>query len=517
MRRSLCLLATMAALGLLAGCDRVLGLERRTYGGPSNACTSALECEQGRFCDAGSCVATPPTTDLPCAVFEPANEPTAISAFDWTARHHVLGVLARTNNTGEVPRVDAIRLAVREINEAGGIRETGGPNTPLAMVVCDYGGAMGLDAGNEAATAIGASLELLGPGLGARVAIAASSSSATNSAIVHLTTNALPVALISPFSTSPALNDFDDRLPGGTAGLLWRTAPDDTYQAKALAKLVDEDVKVSRLAILYVDDSYGKSLQEALRGELKKLPRMLDASIAALGVTPKPEDFASKVASLAADSTNGLLIVGSDGPFAVEALKAVVAGGYTGTFPSIFLADAAKEQSTLLDSTLSTEVKALIKTARGTAPYHSDGVHYGTFAAGYLETFKIDASAFSFLANSYDAAYLAGYALSWAHASGEIFDGRRVAEGLASLSSGDTIAVGETTWNTASERLTNLALSPRTINVDGTSGPLDFGANGQASGPIEIWRATSDLSAFEHCAVCFATKDECEPSPCLSP
>jgi ABC-type branched-subunit amino acid transport system substrate-binding protein len=504
------------ALTLLVGCDLVLGLEPRQYVEPvDTSCTTSLDCAPGLFCENKACGSTiPGATPSGCTVLEPSE--TGVAEFGWTTPHHVLGVLARMKNEGEVPRVQAMRLAVRQINQAGGIRPSQGASVPVAMVVCDYGGDVGTAAGAEADAAIVAGVDFLANQLGSRVVLAASATSATNTALQRVMTANLPVALISPFSTSPTLTDANDRPAGAKAGLLWRTAPDDTIQAKALARLIDAVPDAQRAAILFVDDDYGSSLQEGVSVELSKLPKKLAANVASFDPDATIEDFKAKVSGLVGGTPapNVLLFVGIDGQMAARAFTAIVEGGYAASFKRLLLADAAKDQKTLLASSLPAEVKTLIASALGTAPYRSQAPHYNTFALSLKNAFGFDADNFSFVAQSYDAAYMAGYGLTWAGASGAPFSGLDVAEGFSNLSSGADVKVGSNSWNAATTALTDLAKDPRSIDIDGTSGPLDFDGNGQASGPIEVWRPKVDFSGFDTCAVCFQDSADCDVSSC---
>lgn len=511
------------ALGLLfslAGCDLVLGIQRREYVEPQgNSCSNSLQCAVGEFCVASSCTSTPPSssTESECQVIEPSAS--SIADFNWTTKHHLLGGLFRMKNKGEEPRLQAARLAVRQINDAGGIPGSDGTSAKLAFVACDYGGADGLAAGSTAEPLIKAALDFLGPELGARIIVAGTSSSATNTAIQHVMTNQLPVVLISSFSTSPTLNDFNDRLSKEDAGLLWRTAPDDSIQALVLARIIDEADGATRVGILYVEDDYGTALQEMVVDELAKLPHKISVKLAAFSANPTPSELELKVSELVAGGTKPdvLLVAGTDGLSATMAYQAVVTTGNTETFKTYVLADAAKEKDALFDPALSDDVRALVLQSLGTAPHHSRASQYMTFESQLSEAFGVAAQDYSFLAHSFDAAYLAGYALTWAQAGTEIFDGRDVAAGLASLSSGTVVKIGSSSWNTATKNLMDLMSMPRGINVDGTSGPLDFNSDGQASGPIEIWRPTANGETFEPCSICFAEGDKCDPSSCFTP
>ena len=70
---------------------------------------------------------------------------------------------------------------------------------------------------------------------------------------------------MSSFSTSTQLTDYDD------GGLLWRTAATDAGQAVALAALINNTPNLSHVAIVYVDDTYGRPLQQGVNVELDRI------------------------------------------------------------------------------------------------------------------------------------------------------------------------------------------------------------------------------------------------------
>jgi hypothetical protein len=142
-------------------------------------------------------------------------------------------------------------------------------------------------------------------------------------------------------------------------------------------------------------------------------------------------------------------------------------------------------------------------------------VQYGTLKQALADAFEIDADGFSFLAQSYDAAYLAGYGLAYAEAAAPPQDGRRVVEGFSRTVAGTSIRVGKPEWNQARRALTEGDDADRTIDIDGTSGPLDFDVStGDTTGPMEIWRPNADATSFETCAVCDPAAETCDLSGC---
>src|SRR5699024_6973514 len=72
------------------------------------------------------------------------------------------------------------------------------------------------------------------------------------------------IPMISPASTSPVLTDLDD------GGYLFRTVASDAYQGIALAQIVN-DRDISDVAIIYVNNDYGKGLAESFTDAFDKL------------------------------------------------------------------------------------------------------------------------------------------------------------------------------------------------------------------------------------------------------
>lgn len=81
--------------------------------------------------------------------------------------------------------------------------------------------------------------------------------------------------LITPSATSELLRSVDPKSEGRT-GLLWRTVPTDSLQADRMAELVTEQGMV-RLALLFQDDSYGQSLANDIRDQLKGRVELLES------------------------------------------------------------------------------------------------------------------------------------------------------------------------------------------------------------------------------------------------
>lgn len=76
--------------------------------------------------------------------------------------------------------------------------------------------------------------------------------------------NAAQVPQLAPTTTAPLYGDAGD--------YSFRLVPDDTRQAKFLARILLADTARRRIALVYVNDDYGRALWKALREELRAQP-----------------------------------------------------------------------------------------------------------------------------------------------------------------------------------------------------------------------------------------------------
>jgi hypothetical protein len=207
-------------------------------------------------------------------------------------------------------------------------------------------------------------------------------------------------------------------------------------------------------------------------------------------------DRAALAQAVAAESPKAVLIIAVHADDSIAFLTELVktpAGSGAGA-AKIFFTDGSKNDAVLLNSALPSAVRTLIQGSRGTAPARPSGPNYDLFKTNLQKDFMISTDAYAFLAQSYDAGYLAAYGIMYASRAGAEYDGRGVAEGLASLSEGSLINLGPTDWTSGKSEVSS---GPLKINVVGTSGELDFDAKtGEAPGPIEIWSVAPALAGF---------------------
>ncbi|MFD6881197.1 ABC transporter substrate-binding protein [Rhodococcus sp. NPDC060084] len=156
------------------------------------------------------------------------------------------------------PEVAAVRLAVDEINAAGGVLDQ-----PVELIPGDSG-----DTTTDTANAT-VDRELAA---GTQVIIGAASSSVSLKVIDKIASAG--VVMFSPANTSDQFVCYAD------GGMYFRTAPTDSLQAQALAQLIAED-GAQRVSILALNDPYGTGLAE------NTVTNLVDAGI--------PEDQIQKI------------------------------------------------------------------------------------------------------------------------------------------------------------------------------------------------------------------------------
>lgn len=191
-------------------------------------------------------------------------------------------------------QVAGVEVAVREINEAGGV---GG--VPVEVFHRDSG-----EAGNQIAEASFADLVAKGVDV-----VVGPTSSAIAQRLVPAILRA-KVALISPAATLPELTTIED------AGYLFRTIPSYGLQGLALA----QELAGKKVALLYVDDSLGESLAQTLEAGLEAEGGEL---VLAEGFPAATTDLAPVIAELKESEPDAVVLSSSYSSF--DLTKALIA------------------------------------------------------------------------------------------------------------------------------------------------------------------------------------------------
>jgi branched-chain amino acid transport system substrate-binding protein len=324
-------------------------------------------------------------------------------------------------------------LAVADVNAAGGV---GG--APVELVA--------RDSGDAATGTLEASFgELVTAGVD--VVVGPSSSLLADRAI-PLAVKA-GVAVISPAATFPDLTTAADD------GYFFRTVPAYGHQGLALGKVLSESGP-AKVALLYIDDEFGRSLAPVLAEGLKQNGSTLALSE---GVPPGTSDLSLVIEQLKTASPDAV-VLGSTYASVDETkalITAVIGAGFGGSKLWLTTQNTGDYSQALPAGTLQ-GVNGVIEG------YQPDDAFIAR-----LKSVDGGLGAFRYAAEAYDAVILAALA---AVQGGDA--GRAVADNLRDVS------VGGVKCGSFSECLAPLKAG-EDIDYDGVSGPLNFTPEGDIS------------------------------------
>lgn len=345
------------------------------------------------------------------------------------------------DNTGpqnflNAPQLAAAKLAVKEINAAGGHK-----GKPVELLPTTISGDTAAQAKELAAAK-------------ADVVIGPTDSSRAPAAIDVLA-NAR-IAMISPANSASGLSGYESK------GYYFRTSAADIAQAPVLVKLA-KDSGAATIAVVYEEGSYGKDVSNAVAAAAKQ------SGLGTVAVTAFAPGHAQQAAAAAkAAAPDAVVLVaraGAQGAIA-ELNNAGVAG------KKLILSDGAVNQygsglgSSALDGT------------RGILP--------GTFASAHFqgELVSVDPQLqdMTFAAETYDAVNLAAVAAAAAQDDA----GTSIAAGLIAVSGGKVQTSGSGASGDAAvcknyQECLDLLRAGKRPDYDGESGRIGFDAHGDVS------------------------------------
>ena len=365
----------------------------------------------------------------------PASEAPASEAAAASGPCKIGTMLPQTGNLAFLgpPEFAGVDLAVKEINEAGGVN-----GAPLEVLNGDSGDTTTDIASQTADSHIGAGVS----------AIIGAASSGVSLTVIDKITGA-GVIQFSPANTSPTLSTYNDN------GLYFRTAPSDLFQGAVLGTLMLDD-GIEKAGILALDDAYGIGLADAL-----------DANFTAGGGTvtekiiynPQAAEFSAEVGKLKASKPQGIAVIGFEE--SVKIMQELIKQGLGPDKVKVYLVDGNLSQEAFKDLP-----KDIMVGVKGTLP--------GAFADDALQAkmkeVNPELTDFSYGPESYDAVNLIALGMV---ASGSC-DGKTIAAALKDVSSG-----GEKCTDFAT--CAALLAEGKDIDYDGKSGPVEFDDNGDPS------------------------------------
>ena len=485
--------ALFAVLPGIASCSLVVDTSEREPAGSSTEplCTQHSECTE-RLGEPAACVDGKECVKL---LDEDCLEvlPEGVLEDDDVLLFGYMGTIAGEFASYGIPTKEGAALAFREIETINGIPGVPGPGRRhIGMVACNHGA-------DPVAVARHLIEEVKVPAI-----LGASFSGVT---LRIFDSVALPnqALILSHSATSPDLTfKTDDQ------GLLWRTAPSDVLQTRAMRSLLSELVRSLRksgaleedeapkIALVVKGDSAGTGLRRAIMGEFDTAA---DEGLFAVEADVKPEypnpdefdvdwqDYIDQVL----DAEPHIIIPLGTSEFVTEMMKELEDNWDPAHRPWYVLpeGDRVDELTELSDKNPSWELAGRVI---GTAPGARQSRLYQAFEDHFESVYRRPPK--NLAEYAYDGAYLLAYAT--AISQQQYPTGRELADSLKGVTclDGPVVPVGPDGLSLHF----STAAREKCINFDGASGPLDFDNDvGEAPSDIAMWclRKGEDGATFD--------------------
>lgn len=372
----------------------------------------------------------------------------------------VIGLIQPLASGTEVAREQAARMAVQEINNAGGIN---GQHVGLLVA---------FDNDNDPVAGVAAAQTLVARGA---VAIVGANSSRVTLPVAQQVTIPVPIALVAHGATSPLISALDDN------DSVFRVPPSDALQGRLLAKKLREEGFI-HAAIFSQEEAYGLGLHEAFSEEFELLGGTLSAEVTASA--EKTSGFTAEITALYENGTPEALVIFGFAINTTNLLREILAS--KGALPPLFGVDGNLNKGMLEN--------APIQTAgmRGTSPGAAlDRTEYLNFAHAFEQATGVPVNDPN-IGNTYDGVYLVALAL----AQGGTNNRATVLENLRRVSIADTDAPVEIGPGQIAAGFAAIA-SGADIDYQGVGNDIDFDAQGDPTAAtyhyVEVVRSGNGL------------------------
>ena len=340
------------------------------------------------------------------------------------------------------PLLDAVRLAVDEVNGNGGILR----GQKLQTVLGDTQGTAqgGIDAARKLVDS-----DKVAAIVGANTGLA-------TMAAAHAVTVPQGVLLISPSATATPITTMEDR------DFVFRVAPSDADQGWVLARLVHAQ-GFTRVAVTYVDTDYGAGMNDTFRYNFENY----GGSVTLTQVhEANKSSYLPELKALSQYNPEALVVISYAASGGATIVKEALANG----FFKQFIGTHSMMDPLLIKEVGADNLKGMFFTAPTMDP--------GTSAAKKFE--KIYSAAFKtaegklYIAQTYDAVMLTALAIEQAGST----DRSKIRDALRQIccAPGEVIEPGE--WAKAKADIA----AGKNINYEGASGNCDFDEYGDVKG-----------------------------------
>ncbi len=345
------------------------------------------------------------------------------------------------------PIVESAKLAVKHVNDQGGIGKGGKLDIVIADGQCNpQAAAAAAKKLVDVDKVVGIVGELCS---GATIAAAEGSGIPTGT------------VMISPASTSPAITGLADK------DFVFRTCPSDAFIGQTAARYLIQKRGIKVLALTYMNNDYGKGLASSFRDEFKKLGGKITAD---LEHNEKAASFRSELATLAKDKPPYLFVIGYANSSGPVILKQALEGGF---FKKFIGSEGTRDDKVYQ--------QIGIKNLEGMI--HLVGGDPGSKS---LDMFNVEITKVNkdfvgkpYAPHSYDAAFMLALAIEVAGST----DRTKVRDALRRVGSigGVVILPGE--WKKAKEAIAK----KQKITYHGAAGNHVFSKEGDVSGVVDVY------------------------------
>jgi neutral amino acid transport system substrate-binding protein len=356
------------------------------------------------------------------------------------------------------PMLGSVTLLVETVNQCGGVN-----GAPVTLVTADD--QTKPTAGAEAMTKLAEVDRVAG-------VVGSFASSVSSAAIPIAVRN--KVMLISPGSTSPV---FTERGAKGEFQGYWaRTAPPDTYQARALARLASER-GIKKAATIVINNDYGVGFEREFVEAFKKLGGTVTNESRPTRYDPNATTFDSEVQAAFSGKPEGVAAVAYAETGALLLKTAHEQGLSNGV--QILLTDGSKSDQFAEQVGKTGDGKYILQGAVGTIP-GADGEALQSFSKLWEE--KNGGPPAAYAPQAWDATALMVLAAQAAKANtGEAIKGK--VRDVANAPGTEVTDVCEAL---------KLLSQGEEINYQGASGNVDIDENGDVVGVYDVWSVEAD-------------------------
>ena len=289
--------------------------------------------------------------------------------------------------------------------------------------------------------------------------VGASCSGATNGMVQSVTIPAGVVSL-SDSATAPSITDLKDN------DLVFRVAPSDAYQGRALAELVKSS-GITKVAMTYANDDYNAGIAEVFAREFEAMGGTITGNQAH---EPNKPSYRSELSTLAKSGAEALAVFAYYGSSGIAIIRNSLENDLFGKF---YAADGMFDKS-VIEQIGADNLRGKIEITQSASD--DDDASYKIFAADFSAGGGDPKSPYA--AHGYDASFLMALAIEKAGSA----DRGKIGAALRSVASapGEVVRPGE--WKKAKA----LIAAGKDVNYEGASGNVDFDKNGDVGGLYSV-------------------------------